>query len=171
VQEKNRLKSPDNSIIIDSIKTLINFLTIEITSIEKKIENIIISEEKEKYNLLISQKGIGKQTAFALIATLPELGKVKNTTIANIAGVAPLIKQSGKSLYKSHTGRGRGIKKKLFIVVLSMLRYDKTYQAKIERFLKRGKCKMICIIAICRTLIIKLNAMVRDMYKNNCILN
>ena len=46
--------------------------------------------------VLISEKGIGEQTAAILIASLPELGKLENRQIAKLVGLAPMAHDSGK---------------------------------------------------------------------------
>ena len=51
---------------------------------------------KEKAQLLQSVPGVGKNTAHALIAQLPELGEANRQEIAKLVGVAPLNQDSGQ---------------------------------------------------------------------------
>jgi transposase len=161
-QEKNRSKAPDNNLIKDNVLKMLDFLDLQIKELENSIEKQITETQKEKYDLLLKQKGIGKATAISIIATLPELGKESNKTIAALCGLAPMTKESGRCKFRSKTLTARDLKSKIFICVLSQLRYNKEFIEKLESFLKRGKSKMLCIIALCRKFIVRLNAMVRD---------
>lgn len=56
--------------------------------------------------VLISEKGIGEQTAVVLIASLPELGKLENRQITKLAGLAPMAHYSEKMRGDRHIRRG-----------------------------------------------------------------
>jgi transposase len=102
-----------------------------------------------------------------LITLLPELGKINRKQIASITGTAPTPKDSGTIKGYRFTNGGRYlIKKSLFLVILSKIRYDKDLKEKYEQMQLRGKKKMVAIVALMRKFIVILNAKVRDELKN-----
>ena len=48
-------------------------------------------------DVIRSVPGVGPVMTATLVAELPELGTISRTKIAKLVGVAPMIKQSGKS--------------------------------------------------------------------------
>ena len=60
-------------LIVQSIKTHLAFLKEEIKKIEAEIREILDKKAGKIKEVLISEKGIGEQTAAVLIASLPEL--------------------------------------------------------------------------------------------------
>jgi transposase len=165
-QEKNRYKQPNlNEYVKEDIKETIEFLETKIENITNKLLKIIKEdyEYNRLYETLLQEKGIGEETAISIIALLPELGKTDRKKIAAICGVAPRNHDSGSSIhYHRYTGGGRPLlKKKLFMIVLSMIRYNKEYQSKIETMVSKGKCKMVAIVALMRIFIIRLNAEIK----------
>ena len=56
--------------------------------------------------VLISEKGIGEQTAAVLIASLPELGKLENRQITKSVRLAPITHESGKMMGDIHIHGG-----------------------------------------------------------------
>ncbi len=123
-QEKNRLKAPDNiSMVVKSIKLLINVYGKEIEKLETEIENIIKQDELlwRKYYLLTEQRGIGKRIAFILLGLLPELGCLNRRQIAALAGVAPLPKTVAPSAVTEEPVPVGRMLKKLCLLPLSSL--------------------------------------------------
>jgi len=167
-QEKNRFKSPTNNDkrIKNSHKKLLKLLEDEIVSLEKIINELIKNNEflSRKKSVLIKQKGISDTTANVILAELPELGEINRRQIAAISGVAPYAKDSGKfSGYRStKTGKGRpNIKKTLFIIALSAIRFDEKFKAFYEKLIKNGKKKLVAITAVMRRIIVMLNAKIK----------
>jgi transposase len=52
--------------------------------------------------------GVGMMMTSTLVAELPELGSLSRAKIAKLVGVAPMIRQSGKSDFKRRARGGRG---------------------------------------------------------------
>lgn len=161
-KEKNHLKAPDcDDYFKTGIKRMITFIEKEIKLLEDKIEQQILSDEelKKKYELLISQKGIGKKVAFILIGLLPELGTANRRQIAALAGVAPIARDSGTLSGYRFTRQGRkDVKKALFIAALVAIRFDTKFKAFYQHLIANAKKKMVAITAVMRKLLIVLNA-------------
>ena len=104
-----------------SIARLIKALEKELTSLDSEIDGAIRASPagREKEDLLISVPGVGRVTARALIATLPELGTLDRRQIAALAGLAPWTRQSGQWRGKSFIGGGRtAVRTALFVVAM-----------------------------------------------------
>lgn len=161
-QEKNRLKAPDNDVIVKkSIENVLKTYEKEITKLEDYIEQLILKDEelRAKYKMLLEQKGVGKKVAFILLGLLPELGYLNRRQIAALCGVAPFAKDSGTINGYRRTQSGRiDVKKALFIAALVAVQYDTKYKTIYEQLLERAKPKMVAITAVMRKIIITLNA-------------
>lgn len=174
VQEKNRYQAPDlNDFVKKDLSLSLKQLEKRIDKLEKESMAIVNNnrELKRKYDILVSQRGIGAITANILIAFLPELGTVNKRQIASITGVAPICKDSGISLRGYRTTRGTGrriLKKTLFIIILSHLRdKDSVLDKFYNKLLKGGKLKKIAIVACMRKFIIYLNSTLKKEIENN----
>ena len=108
-REKMRLKQARQIIVRTSHEKLIDVLNEEIEAIENEIENLIEShrELKEKCHLITSFKGIGKVTAFMILAELPELGTCGHKQLNALVGVAPYNDDSAKRRGKRRIKGGR----------------------------------------------------------------
>ena len=100
IREENRLEIPVGNALKKSIRKHLKWLEKEIKEI-KEIENEIqnhidIKEDvQQKIQLLSSMKGVGKETSLTLLTHLPEIGTLKNASLAALVGVAPFNRESG----------------------------------------------------------------------------
>ena len=137
-------------------------------SIEKTIDTYIEKEEmiREKINLVVSVKGIGKQTAIALFVYTRGFSAFENgKQLACYCGVVPFNKQSGTSVrYKPGVSpfANKKLKKLLHLCALAALRFDTGIKTYYERKIQEGKNKMSVINAIRNKLILRIFAVIRD---------
>lgn len=146
-------------------KLQIKFLDNQIALIRKDITNVINSDNdlSAKHNLLMSFKGVGKQTANALLAELPELGQLNKKEIASLIGVAPKLYESGTKKLNGHIAGGRFfVRKALYMAALTASRYNDRMKNFYTRLLAKGKAKKQALVAVMRKMIVSLNAMIRD---------
>jgi transposase len=114
-------------------------------------------------DLLASVPGVGSITARALIAELPELGRLDRRCIASLVGVAPFTRQSGQWRGKAFIAGGRrSVRAALFVATMAAVRHNSTIRAFRQRLLAAGKPKMVAMIACMRKLLTILNAIARD---------
>ena len=112
--------------------------------------------------VLISEKGIGEQTAAILIASLPELGKLKNRRIVKLVGLAPMAHDSGKMRSGRHIRRGRThVRNALFMATISAVRNNPKVSEFYKNLRNRGKTAHIALVAVAHKLLIILNAKMR----------
>ena len=170
VKEKNRLQAPNvPKLIKKDIEQTIEYIESKIDKLEIEAKKIIENNESlnKKYNILIKQHGIGDVTARTLISFLPELGTLNKSKISSLSGTAPIAKDSGTLKgYRTTKGNGRKtIKHTLFMSMLSIIRKkDSHLNLFYNSLLKKGKTKMVAMVACMRKLIIYLNSLMKKEY-------
>jgi transposase len=121
------------------------------------------SDLKAKKEILRSLKGIGPVSAHALLALLPELGKLTAKQIAALVGVAPFDDDSGKRQgVRSIQGGRTEIRNILYMAALTAARHNPVLKAFYDRLRAAGKEPKVALIAVVRKMITILNALVRD---------
>jgi transposase len=165
VQEKNRLKAPNNISLKNSCQSHIDFLNTEILRIEK-VQKELVALNKElsiKIELLKNEiDGIGERTAINLLSTLPELGSLNRRQIASLAGVAPHPYESGKKIGYRNTRGGREIVKPiLFMAAMAASRSKGKLGEYYRALLARGKKPMVAMTALMRKIIVIANAKIK----------
>ena len=158
-QELNRLESPGNESVEDSIREHIAILDDQIKKLKSQIDETIDSDEdlRGKRNLIESIDGIGPTTSATLLAEAPHIAKFASSkALAAFAGVCPQIKQSGRSVSSSRTTKigNREIRKVLYMAAMAALRSNDVIKAFADRLSQRGKTKMEIIVATMRKLIV-----------------
>lgn len=107
--------------------------------------------------------GIGNLSAFALIARLPELGRLDGKRIASLVGVAPHPWDSGRLRGRRIIQGGRfDLRRILYMAVLAAVRQPGCLRAFFRKLQANGKAPKVALIATLRKLLCRLNAMVRD---------
>jgi transposase len=162
--EKRRLKGPTGQFCKDQIEYLISIINEEIESLETEIHGLIAqnAELSAKNDILQSIPGIGKSTAAALIADMPELGTIDNKKIAALLGVVPYTKQSGtyKGCETIYGGRPAP-RKALYMAALCATRYNEPMKFFYNRLREKGKKPKVAVVAVMNKLIVTINAMLR----------
>jgi transposase len=168
VAERQRAKRATKAQVRKAILRHIAVLEKELPSLDKEIGTLVRGSPmwREKEDLLVSFKGIGKTLARTLLAELPELGRLSRREIASLAGIAPFTRQSGRWRGKSMIGGGRAaVRTALFVAALVASRHNPVLKRFYARLLAAGKPKMVALIAVARKVLTNLNAMIRDRTK------
>lgn len=132
--------------------------------IEREIERIIKASPilASKADIVKSIPGVGKVTAYTLLAEMPELGSVSNKQIAALAGVAPFIKQSGKDKGRATISGGRqALRSVLYMAAMVAVQWNSAFKVFYKRLKESGKKPKLALVAVMRKLIVILNIMVR----------
>ena len=96
-----------------------------------------------------------------LVAELPELGSLSRAKIAKLVGVAPMIKQSGKSEGKRRARGGRGsVRRVLYMSALAATKKNSVINKFYIRLLSQSKPKKLALVACMPKLLTMLNDMV-----------
>lgn len=119
-----------------------------------------------KQDCLETVAGVGFKTSVVLLASLPELGHLGRGEIASLVGVAPKNRDSGAWRGKRCCWGGRsGVRRLLYMAVLSSVRHDGRLKVFYDRLRGVGKPAKVALVACMRKLLTILNAMVRDHLK------
>ena len=107
--------------------------------------------------------GIGDISAFALIAKLPELGRLDGKRIASLVGVAPHPWDSGRLRGRRIIQGGRfELRRTLYMAVLAAVRRPGSLRTFFLRLHANGKPTKVALMAALRKLLCSLTAMIRD---------
>lgn len=164
VMEKNRLDKANPS-MKKEIKQVISFLEKKLERIEKQIQDAIKADPEfaKKDSLLKSIKGVGNAVSGAIIANLPELGKLNTKQIAALAGLAPFNRDSGTLRGKRTIWGGRShVRSLLYMAVLVGIRHNKQIKQFYDRLCAQGKLKKVALTACMRKLLTIMNAMIKN---------
>jgi transposase len=162
--EQNRRKRAHKS-TWPSIDELIQFLKQRIKDADQDIDAFLNANElwRKTETLLRSMPGIGRGTAAALIAFLPELGKLGRREIASLVGLAPFNADSGKHQGQRHIMGGRAtVRCALYMACVAAQRANPDIKAFCDRLRANGKKTKVAFVAGMRKLLTQLNAMMRD---------
>jgi transposase len=165
VAEQGRLETMSSACALEGIARHVAFLEQEIDQVEQELKELIRASPlwKERLTLLVSVKGVGEQTAHALVAFLPELGRLSRKQIAAMAGLAPWSNDSGEHRGRRSIWGGRAtVRTALYMATLVATRHNDRIREMYQRLLKRGKAKKLALTACSRKLLTILNAMIRD---------
>jgi transposase len=116
-----------------------------------------------KERVMCERKGVAQATARALLAELPEIGRLDRREIAALGGLAPRVHQSGRTQLRRGLAPGRtAVKVILFNPARTAMRWDPEIRAFCGRLRARGKPGKVIMVAVMRKLLVRLNAAVRD---------
>lgn len=167
---KNRRGAPGAQPVARFLAPVIACLDAQIAAIDAEITALTAAtaELKRAVTVLCSIGGVAAKTAAALIALMPELGRIDRRKIAALAGLAPHPNQSGDRDAGRHVRGGRpDIKRILFMPALSAARHDPTLSATYTRLVAAGKKPMVALVAVMRKLVVIANARLRDAFAHD----
>lgn len=159
--ERRRLHRADQRVVRDSLVRRIAGLQLEIARFDRLLQTH--AAPLPGYERLGGIKGLGPVTIATLLAQLPELGRLDRRQIAALVGVAPFNRDSGQHQGKRRIVGGRGaVRRVLYMATWSVVRTQPRFRAKYDGLRAAGKVAKVAIVACMRTLLVSLNAMLRD---------
>jgi transposase len=158
--EKTRLDAPDlTPAARRSLARTVKFLAREADGVQAEAEAVIAAtpDLAADCELLESVKGIGRQTAAAVLAELPPVEHLPSAqSAAAYCGLAPSEFTSGKSVRKrtrlSKAGNAR-LRTALYLPTLTAIRFNPVLKAFFARLVKAGKPRMQAVGACMRKLV------------------
>jgi transposase len=116
-----------------------------------------------KAELLKTLKGVKDITAIALVALLPELGRITRHAIAALVGLAPFDHDSGKfNGTRSIAGGRAAVRTALYMAARAAARSKSPLGDFYKRLIAAGKPPKVATVALMRKMLVTLNAMIRD---------
>jgi transposase len=163
--ERNRLTRADVADVHDSIQEVLHTIDRQLQDTDRRIREAIAASPLwvEKATLLESVPGLGRVTAAALLAELPELGQLTRRQIAALAGLAPMNRDSGTLRGRRMITGGRTtVRNALYMATLVATRFNPVIRAHYTQLCNSGKKKIVALVACMRKLIVILNAMIKN---------
>jgi transposase len=116
----------------------------------------------EKLDLLASIDSIGLPTAVAILARMPEIGRITRQQAAALAGLAPYDDDSGDRVGVRHIAGGRErLRKSLYAAALpGVFRWNPQLAAIYRRLIAAKKPHKVALIACARKLLVYANTVV-----------
>ena len=165
-------KSPVKTMISQSGRHIVSELNKEIEKIDKRIADLIKSDEEltEVFNIVTSVPGIGTQNAVCLMVYTDNFRRFNydSRKIACYYGLAPFGKDSGTSVHSDphvHYMANRQIKAMLTQAALAAVNFNPIMAGYYMRLVERGKKKQVALNNVKNKLIHLVTAMVRNRQK------
>lgn len=118
------------------------------------------------YQRFVDIDGVGDVTIVTIIAEMPQIGKISDSEIAKLAGVAPLDNQSGTSdKTKRIRGGRRIVREALYMAAVSAIKYNHVlspYYYKTKERMPGPKASKWAIVPVMRKLIHLMNRLARN---------
>jgi transposase len=169
-REKNRLQNCE-AIIQRSIKKMIRILEKEVASIEEAIEKLAGSDPalKSRSGIIQSVKGVGKITAWTLLAYLSEIEVLNRNRLVALAGIAPFNRDSGKFSGRRTIQGGRAkVRKCLYMAAHTAATCNPVIAAYVKGLRDRGKPYKCAIVAAMRKLLIHIQSLIKNANHSPC---
>ena len=136
----------------------------QIATVEAAILEIIEADASlaDRFAILTSIPGVSTITAFALLIAMRELGALEAGQAANLAGLAPIARQSGRWTGRSFIRGGRAdVRQALYMPALVAARFNPDMKAKYAHLIETGKPAKVALTAIMRKLVVLANALLK----------
>jgi transposase len=165
VAESNRLRDDMPRLVRQSVQRQLKSIAADVARLDRAILELVRSDDdwKQRFDLLKGVPGAGDATAAALVAELPELGRLNRRAISALVGVAPFADDSGRRQGRRSTRGGRRpLRSTLYMAALAAIRFNPAVKAFAGRLRAQGKHGKVVVVACMRKLLVILNAMVKD---------
>jgi transposase len=162
--ETTRLEHVTDRLALKTLKKVIRVLDQQRQDLDRDIAGLIESDDhwRNKSQIIDSVPGIGPDTAHAMVADLPELGKLNRQQIAALVGVAPMNCDSGKLRGQRHIRGGRtDVRTTLYMAAFNAMRCNPTIKDFAQRLKAAGKPFKVIATACMRKLLTILNVMIK----------
>lgn len=165
----NMEKSPVKTMISQSGRHIVTELNKEIEKIDKRISELIDSDDElaQVFNIETSIPGIGTQNAVCLMVYTDNFRRFNfdSRKIACYYGIAPFGRDSGTSVHTDphvHYMANRQIKAMLSQAALSAARFNPVIASYYSRLIAKGKKRQIVLNNVKNKLVHIVTAMVRN---------
>ena len=165
----NMEKSPVKTMISQSGRHIVTELNKEIEKIDKRIAELIDSDDElaQVFTIVTSIPGIGTQNAVCLMVYTDNFRRFNfdSRKIACYYGIAPFGRDSGTSVHTDphvHYMANRQIKAMLSQAALSAAKFNPLIASYYSRLIERGKKRQIALNNVKNKLVHIVTAMVRN---------
>jgi transposase len=162
LMEENRLEHAPKA-LHRSLRAHIDYLRKQIKQADNNLDRAVRNSALwDKYGLLSSVPGVGPVLSVALLADLPELGRLNRREIAALAGVAPFNCDSGtlRGQRKIQGGRKR-LRRVLYSATVASVRCNPVLRPFYQRLRASGKPAKVALVAAMHKMLLILNPMLK----------
>ncbi len=171
-REKNRRHATgrvasQRAVIGNDIEVNIRHLERRIKRLQATAETVIRSDKelREKFDRLISVKGIAEVSAARILAELMFLPEdMKSNQWVAYVGLDPVPVESGKTVKTRRISKkgNKYLRAALFMPALVAIKYSPNVKAFYEKLLGRGKEKLQAVVAVMRKLLVAIWGMFKN---------
>ena len=158
-----RRDASQNSFLRSELARCLRWHDRHIARLEAAIAALIAQDPilNARQQLLLSIPGIGILTAAAILANLPEIGRLSAKQASAIAGLAPFARDSGASKSPRHIHGGRAdLRRALYLAALTAARFNPNLKHFYQHLKGAGKAPKLALIAVARKLLILANSLI-----------
>ena len=165
-REKNRLQKCPQC-MRQSIEKMIDILEEELAQIDEQIEPLIEADDlmSDYSQAMQSVVGVGKTTAWSILAYLGEITALGRNQLVALAGIAPFNKDSGKYKGKRRIEGGRAkVRQCLYMAAQSAAVHNEHVKKYVDGLRGRGKPYKCAIVAAMRKILIHLQVLLKKVH-------
>lgn len=156
-QERNRLDSERSQAVRDSILSVISYFDEHILAVEAALDGLVeqTPQLRQPLELLLSIPGVGKTTAYLLLAELDFQVFSSAHEVVAFAGLNPKHHDSGKFQGRvtiSKQGSSR-LRKGLYFPAIAARKHNPLIRPLCQRLEAEGKCPLFILCAAMRKLL------------------
>jgi transposase len=155
-QERCRLDPEPEKCVRAGIKAHIRHLQALVDRLERDLWDLCKTDSDlaKQVQRICQIQGVGRLSALAVLAFVPELPSLTDKEAAALVGVAPFNDDSGKSKGRRRTAGGRKrVRRFLFMAALAASRCNPVLKEFYARLRAKGKPFKVALIAVMRKLI------------------
>jgi len=163
--EKHRLAQEPIPEVRSSHRTLLASLERHLQRVEKALDQLtsVHADLAERAATLERFQGVGRITALAVLAYLPELGSLNRNRAASLAGLAPFNRDSGRFRGQRRICGGRfPLRRHLYMPAVVAARWNPVLRPFYQHLLSSGKPPKLALTALMRKLLIALNGALKE---------
>jgi transposase len=163
--ETNRAAHYTDPLCVRQSRQLVRALEKQIAACDTALAEVIAADAilQRQAHRLDAIPGVGAVTAAAVLAQLPELGRVSAAAAAALVGVAPYNHDSGDHSGGRHIAGGRkAVRCALYMATLSAVRHDPILKAFYIRLRAAGKLPKVALVAALRKLVVLMNRLLKN---------
>ena len=161
----NRSGQARHPLVKRQLKLRLRQIERQIKALDAEIGKLIAADDalSRRAEILTSIPGVAEVTAAALMAEMPELGRLEAKAAASLAGLAPVTRESGAWKGRSFIRGGRsGARRVLFMAALTAITHNPDMARKYRQLRARGKPAKVALTAVMRKLVVLANALLQQ---------
>ena len=158
----NRLGETIGKFLANELKHRLTLLASHIERLEAEIARLIEGAPRHALRkaILTSIRGVGTVAATWLLVGLPELGHCTARAAAKLAGLAPIVHDSGLMAGQRHIRGGRGdVRRGIYMAALSASQHNPDLKAFCNRLTGNGKPFKLAMTGVMRKLVVLANTL------------